>query len=132
MPADYPDRPRFERLYKDMMTKIISLQQPDGSWHASLLDPASYPIKEMSGTGFFCYALIWGLNHNLLGGEYWPAAQKAWKVMTESVNADGMLGYVQPVGAAPQQVDASSTDVYGVGAFLLAGTELIHYLERKK
>ncbi|MCF3110578.1 glycoside hydrolase family 88 protein [Niabella sp. CC-SYL272] len=131
MPADYHDRVRFEKLYKEMIQKVVTLQQPDGSWHASLLDPESFPIKEMSGTGFFCYALLWGLNHGLLDkATYWPAAKRAWDVMVSSVHADGMLGYVQRIGAAPDKVNAESTEVYGVGAFLLAGTQLYDYLKK--
>src|SRR5690606_29602915 len=66
MPADYPDRQKWIRLFQDMAKKIATLQQPDGTWHASLLDPASYPVTELSGTGFYCYALAWGLIHDLL------------------------------------------------------------------
>src|SRR5258705_7099617 len=66
MPKNYPGRKRLEQLYKDMASKIASIQQPDGSWHASLLDPESYPNKEMSGTGFYMYGFIWGLNNKLL------------------------------------------------------------------
>lgn len=131
MPDQYPDRSRFEKLYKDMIEKVVSLQQPDGSWHASLLDPESFPIKEMSGTGFFCYAILWGLNHGLLDKKtYWPAAKNAWAALVSAVNAEGMLGYVQPVGAAPGKVNAESTEVYGVGAFLLSGTQLYYYLKQ--
>jgi rhamnogalacturonyl hydrolase YesR len=131
MPANYPDKKKFEALYKEMAAKIISIQQPDGSWHASLLDPDSFPIKETSGTGFYCYALLWGLNHGLLDEKtYWPAAKKAWNAMVTSVHPDGMLGYVQPIGANPDKVTPASTEVYGVGAFLLSGTQLYAYMTR--
>jgi unsaturated rhamnogalacturonyl hydrolase len=129
MPANHPDRKKFEGLYKDMEAKIVSLQQPDGSWHASLLDPESYPVKETSGTGFYCYSILWGLNHGLLDEKtYWPVAKKAWLALTESVHPDGMLGFVQRIGAAPDSVDSNSTEVYGVGAFLLSGTQLYQYM----
>jgi rhamnogalacturonyl hydrolase YesR len=132
MPKNYPDRKRFERLYKDMAAKIASIQQPDGSWHASLLDPASYPIKEMSGTGFYTYGFAWGLNNNLLDKKtYWPVAQKAWVALNLAVHPDGMLGYIQPIGAAPDKVDENSTEIYGVGAFLLAGSEIFKYVKKK-
>jgi len=125
MPSNYPDRSRFIRLYKDMIARIVSLQQSDGSWHASLLDPDSYPIKETSGTGFYTYAITWGINHKILDKKtYWPAAAKAWKALLDAVHADGKLGNVQPIGGAPDKVDVNSTDTYGVGAFLLAGSEL--------
>ena len=133
MPRNYPQRKRFERLYKEMAAKIASLQQPDGSWHASLLDPESYPIKEMSGTGFYTYGLAWGLNNNLLDKKtYWPVIQKAWTALNDAIHPDGMLGYVQPIGAAPGAVDENSTEIYGVGAFLLAGSEIYKYTGSKK
>lgn len=125
MPNNYPDRARFIRLYKDMMVRVVSLQQADGSWHASLLDPESYPIKETSGTGFYTYSILWGINHKILDKKtYLPAAVKAWKALVDAVHEDGKLGNVQPIGGAPDKVDINSTDTYGIGAFLLAGSEL--------
>jgi unsaturated rhamnogalacturonyl hydrolase len=133
MPANYPDRKKFIALYKDMAAKIASLQQPDGSWHASLLDPDSYPVKETSGTGFYTYALLWGLNNGTLDkATYWPVVKKAWKALSACVHPDGMLGYVQPIGAAPDKVDENSTVIYGVGAFLLTGTQLYKYMGQNK
>ncbi|HXI70415.1 MAG TPA: glycoside hydrolase family 88 protein, partial [Verrucomicrobiae bacterium] len=57
LPTNHPDRPRFEQLFKDMSAKILTCQQPDGLWRASLLDPDSYPLKETSGSSFYTYAL---------------------------------------------------------------------------
>ncbi|RAV31016.1 glycoside hydrolase family 88/105 protein [Sinomicrobium soli] len=132
MPSDHPDRVRFEKLFKAMMKRLASLQQPDGSWHTSLLDPQSYPVKEMSGTGFFCHAFTWGINRGLLDeSTYLPVVRKAWKVLVSAVREDGKLGYVQPVGASPGKVDADSTEAYGVGAFLLAGAELYKHMINK-
>ncbi len=131
MPATHPDRQKFETLYKDMMARVVALQQPDGSWHASLLDPGSFPIKEMSGTGFYCYALAYGLNHNLIDEHtYLPAVKGAWKALTSAIMPNGKLGYVQPIGASPDTVDAESTEVYGVGSFLLAGAEIYQYMQK--
>lgn len=129
MPANHPEKKKFEKLYRDMAAKIASLQQPDGSWHASLLDPESYPVKETSGTGFYCYALLWGLNHGMLDHKtYWPVVTKAWAALATSVHPDGMLGYVQRIGDSPDAVTENSTEVYGVGAFLLTGEQLYRYL----
>jgi len=133
MPKDYPDYNRFVALYKEMAAKIAALQQPDGTWHASLLDPASYPVKETSGTGFYCYALAWGINNKILDAKtYKPVVLKAWQALATSVHPDGKLGYVQRIGAAPDGVTANDTEVYGVGAFLLAGSEIHQLLKRKK
>ena len=125
LPMNHPDRPRFEQLFKDMAAKILACQQPDGLWRASLLDPESYPLKETSGSGFYTYALAWGVNQGLLDrATFEPAVRKAWAALVSCVDADGKLTHVQPIGADPKRFAPGSTEVYGVGAFLLAGSEV--------
>src|SRR5580704_9035026 len=125
LPANHPSRARFERLFQEMAETIRSDQQPDGLWHSSLLDPASYPLKESSGSGFYTYALAWGVNQGLLdGAKFKPAIRKAWTALVDSVDAEGKLTHVQPIGSDPKTFPDDSTEVYGVGAFLLAGSEV--------
>jgi rhamnogalacturonyl hydrolase YesR len=127
MPSDYPQRSFYENLFKDMADKIISLQQEDGLWRASLLDPDSYPGGEVSGTGFFCYALAWGINNKLLDKKkFLSGVKKAWIGLCNCVNEEGRVGWVQPIGGDPQKnVKEDTWEVYGTGAFLLAGSEVI-------
>lgn len=126
MPANYPNRARFTELFKQMAYKVARLQTSDGTWHASLLDPDSYPSKETSGTGFYVYALTWGVNNGLLPEkQFLPVIKKGWEALVSCVQPNGKLGFVQEIGAAPGKTTADDTEVYGVGAFLLAGSELI-------
>jgi rhamnogalacturonyl hydrolase YesR len=126
MPKDYPTRAKYEKLFQGMAAKIASLQQGDGLWRASLLDPDRYPVKETSASGFYCYGLAWGINQGLLDRKtYLPKVIHAWDALTACVHPDGKLGNVQPIGADPQKVTDDMTEVYGVGAFLLAGTEML-------
>ncbi|MDR2499168.1 MAG: glycoside hydrolase family 88 protein [Tannerellaceae bacterium] len=127
LPADYPERPFYEQLFREMAAKIVSIQQADGLWRASLLDPDSYPGGEVSGSGFFCYALAYGLNSGLLDrATYLPAVRKAWEGLNRCIQPNGMVGWVQPIGADPRKnFSAESWEVYGAGAFLLAGSEVI-------
>ncbi|NLR80247.1 glycoside hydrolase family 88 protein [Chitinophaga eiseniae] len=128
MPAGYAGKARFQELYKQLAYRIAALQTADGTWHASLLDPANYPAKETSGTGFYVYALMWGVNNGLLPEkEFMPVIQKGWQGLVGCVHPNGKLGFVQEIGAAPGKATADDTEVYGVGAFLLAGSELIKY-----
>ena len=125
LPNNHPDRPRFEQQFKEMAAKILTCQQPDGLWRASLLDPDSYPLKETSGSGFYTYALAWGVNQGLLDkAQYEPAVRKAWAALVGCVATDGKLTHVQPIGADPKHFAEDATEVYGVGAFLLAGSEI--------
>jgi unsaturated rhamnogalacturonyl hydrolase len=127
LPKDYRERPFYESLFKEMAEKIISLQQTDGLWRASLLDPDSYPGGEASGSGFYTYALAWGINNGLLDREkYLPVVQKAWKGLNTLIQPDGHVGWCQPIGADPKKnFSPESWEVYGTGAFLLAGSEVI-------
>jgi unsaturated rhamnogalacturonyl hydrolase len=125
LPMNHPDRPRFEQLFRDMAEKILSCQQPDGLWRASLLDPDSFAIKEASGSGFFTYALAWGVNQDLLDrAKFEPAVRKGWTALVNCVDEDGKLTHVQPIGADPKNFNPDSTEPYGIGAFLLAGSEV--------
>ncbi len=125
LPADHVSRPRYIELFKKMANRLAALQQPDGTWHTSLLDPEAFPNREVSGTAFFTYAFLRGISEGWLPAErYFPICERAWRAMNECIAADGKLGFVQQIGAAPRPVTVDDTEVYGVGAFLLAGAEL--------
>ncbi len=125
LPQNDPARPRFETQFKQMASAALACQQPDGLWRASLLDPANYPLKETSGSAFYTYALAWGVNERLLDrAKFQPAVVLAWAALAECVQPDGKLTRVQPIGRDPKQFDETATEIYGVGAFLLAGSEV--------
>jgi unsaturated rhamnogalacturonyl hydrolase len=126
MPADYPERGRYETLFKELAEKVRSVQGADGYWRASLLDAESRPNPETSGTGFFVYTMAWGINHGLLDrATFEPHVRKGWEAMVRAVHPNGMLGWVQKIGAEPGSADFDSTEVYGPGALLLAGSEVL-------
>jgi unsaturated rhamnogalacturonyl hydrolase len=131
LPEKYEYKNYFVTIYKEMAAKLLSLQSADGFWHASLLDPASYPSPEMSATAFFVYGLAWGVNNGYLDKEtYLPAVVKGWKSMVTSVWPDGKVGFIQPIGADPKSVTREMTEVYGVGGFLMAGTEITRLIDK--
>lgn len=127
MPKGYPGRDFYINLYKEMATRLLGLQQPDGLWRSSLLDPDAYPGGEGSGSGFHCYAFAWGINHKILDkATFLPAVQKAWEGINKLVTVSGKVGWVQPIGADPRRnFNSESWESYGAGAFLLAGSEVI-------
>jgi unsaturated rhamnogalacturonyl hydrolase len=131
LPLKYEHKDYFVTIYKEMAAKLLALQSPDGFWHASLLDPASYPNPEMSATAFFVYGMAWGVNNGYLDKEtYLPAIIKGWKSMVTSVWPDGKVGFIQPIGADPKSVTREMTEVYGVGGFLMAGTEITRLIDK--
>jgi unsaturated rhamnogalacturonyl hydrolase len=123
LPEDYPSRPRYETLFKQMAARLLTLQGTQGYWPVSLLEPQRTP--ETSGTGLFVYGLAWGIHHGLLpSANYRHVVDRGWRALVAAVAPDGRLGWVQPVGAAPDRVGPDDTQLYGVGAFLLAASEM--------
>lgn len=126
MPSDYPDRPRYEALFRDMAAALIAVQGEDGLWRSSLLDADEFPIPESSGTGFFTFGLAWGVNSGLLeDGKYLAAARNGWRGLVWAQQPDGRVGWVQQIGYDPRSVTADDSMEYGTGAFLLAGSEML-------
>ena len=132
MPEDYRHRPFFLQRFKELAGAVARCQQPEGYWTRSMLDKDHAEGPETSGTAFFCYGLLWGLNHGLLSREeFEPTMQRAWTYLTQTaLQPDGAVGYVQPIGerAIPgQQLSARNEANFGVGAFLLAACEHLRY-----
>lgn len=126
LPAgDTEYRPFYLQLFCEISERLASLQSKDGYWHASLLDPDSYPSPETSATGFIVYGLAYGVNQGYLPADkYLPVIEKGWKALVAAVEPDGKLGWVQPVGADPRKVTRDMTELYGTGAFLMAACEI--------
>ena len=128
--AGSADRARMEVLFKEMAVRVKALQKPDGYWAPSLLAPENAP-PETSGTAFYTYGLAWGINNGLLArAAYEPTVRKGWVALQKAIQPDGRLGWVQKVGDRPDQVMASDTQYYGIGAFLMAATAVTE-LDRK-
>lgn len=118
-------RPFYEELFVEFATRLASTQGKDGYWHASLLDPASYPSPETSSTGFIVYGLAYGVNRGYLPAkDFLPVVKKGWQALTDAVDPDGKLCWVQPIGADPKKVTREMTELYGPGAFLMAACEI--------
>jgi Predicted unsaturated glucuronyl hydrolase involved in regulation of bacterial surface properties, and related proteins len=133
MPADYPSRAKYVEQFRQMAAKLAEIQSPDGLWRSGLLDPDSYELPEVSGSAFITYGIAYGINHHLLDrAKYEPVAEKAWKGMLSHVYADGRLGSIQPIDGQPGKFKPSASYVYGVGGFLLAGSEMHRLAESKR
>ncbi|MEM6771954.1 MAG: glycoside hydrolase family 88 protein, partial [Bacteroidota bacterium] len=120
----------YVKLFQQMSETLQRTQRADGTWSAGLLgDPKDYPTIETSGTSFFVFGLAWGIRNGLLDkATYEPVLLKAWRALEGAVTEEGMVTYVQPVGAAPGYSYPDYTELYGSGAFLCASAEMYRYV----
>lgn len=127
-------RENYIRIFRSMAEALKSAQLKEGYWSRSLLDSDHAPGYETSGTAFFTYGYLWGINHHILDRKtYLPVVDKAWGYLTRiALQPDGKIGYVQPIGERADQhqdVGPQTTADFGVGAFLLAASEAVRFLE---
>ncbi|MDR3057196.1 MAG: glycoside hydrolase family 88 protein [Prevotella sp.] len=135
LPENDPHRAEYISIYQDMSKALSHCQQEEGFWTRSLLDTDHAPGYETSGTAFFTFGYLWGINNGLLDEKtYKPVVNKSWKYLTETaLQPDGKIGYVQPIGERADQhkdVGPDTTADFGVGAFLLAASEMVKYLDK--
>ncbi len=140
-PDDWQYRQEFMDAYAGMAKALKACQKFDeagnGFWTQSVLahnyscsdsNPMGY---ETSGTAFFTYGFLWGINAGILDeAEYKDTALAGWNYLTKvAIQPSGRVGYVQPVGArAGSAADANNTQDFAVGATLLAGCEMARYV----
>lgn len=130
LPAETESRAYYINLFVQMAESVAKTQCKSGEWRASLLDPDSYDVPENSCSAFMCYGIAWGIRNNYLGQkQYLPILKKGWKSLIKGVHEDGKPGYIQPGGDAPGAAGYESTYIYGVGAFLMAGSEIYKLVE---
>lgn len=132
IPENEAHRNEYLKTYHEMIKALVPIQRSDGFWNVSLHDATHFGGKESSGTALFVYGMAWGVNQGILDkATYLPIITKAWNAMTkDAVQKNGFIGFMQGTGKEPkdgQPVSYTSVpdfEDYGLGCFLLAGTEV--------
>lgn len=130
LPADDAHRAAYAARLTSLATTLAGIQGSDGFWRASLLDASQYPGPETTGTALMTAAIASGVAQGVLPpSPFTDVALKGWHgLATVAVQADGMAGYCQPVGASPAPAKPTDTSDFCTGQVLLAGAEIVRML----
>ena len=130
LPENDPAYIKYIELLEQMAKSISELQGEDGFWRTDLTNPNKFPNPESSGTAFFTYAFAWGINKGILDKEeYLPIIKKSWKALYHAVDSTGKVCWGQGVSRDPGNVDKEDSEEYVLGAFLLAGSEILKLVD---
>lgn len=134
LPENDPHRDEYIEVYQVMAQSLKASQQEEGYWSRSILDANHAPGYETSGTAFFVYGYLWGLNNGFFTpDQYGEVVERGWNYLTTvALQEDGRVGYVQPIGERARQhkdVGPRTTADFAVGAFLLAASEYTRYIQ---
>ena len=131
LPEQDPFRPEYEQQLREMITKIRDIQGEDGLWGAGLLDRNAHKQAETSGSAFFVYGMAYAVNSGVVVREsFEPAIEKAWIALCRHVESNGRFVGTQPIGDSPVAYNEKYSMPYGVGAFLLAASEVYKLKKR--
>jgi len=125
LPAGHTFRAELQGKLLSMALALAPLQGADGLWRANLLDAGAIPNPETTSTAGFTMALAWGIREGFLPRSLEPTLWAAWQGLASvSLQPSGLVGWCQPVGAAPGPATQESTSDFCVGLWLLAAAEV--------
>ena len=131
LPEGHPSKDRYIELYKKNAAGLMKLQRDNGYWPPSLMDPEIVKTPEISGTGFITYGLAWGVNNGILTDQKSKdIVKKGWAAIEKAIEPNGRVNWVQHVGKGPDPVKETDSQLYGVGAVLLAASEMIKWSDK--
>lgn len=128
LPHDSKHRTKLLNLLEQQILGVIKYQAPSGLWHQLIDRPDTY--EETSCTAMFAYAIAKAVNKGWINKNYSEVAFSAWRGIMSRIRKDGQVeGTSQGTGISTSPVYYAKratplNDSHGLGAILLAGTEL--------
>jgi unsaturated rhamnogalacturonyl hydrolase len=129
LPNNHPKRAQLLKILRQHILGVAHYQGPSGLWH-QLLDKAdSYP--ETSCSAMFTYAIARSVNKGYIESRYSSIALRGWEGVMTKIRPDGQVeGVCAGTGVSDDLVfyyrrPAPLNDIHGLGAVLLAGTEIL-------
>jgi rhamnogalacturonyl hydrolase YesR len=135
LPANHPKRTELIKLLLRQIVGFARYQDQTGLWHQLLDKPDSY--LETSVTAMYTYAVARAVNQGWINEKYIAIANEGWKGLITKITADGQLQDVCIGTNMDTDIKFYYTrptelnDTHGLGALLLAGTEMLK-AEKKK
>lgn len=129
LPLSHPKRATLIALLQRHILGIARYQGAKGLWHQLLDKTDSY--LETSCSAMFTYAIARSVNRGYIEPRYASIAQRGWEGVIARIQPDGRIESVCAGTSVSDDLvyyyrrPAPLNDVHGIGAVLLAGTEIL-------
>ena len=129
LPANHPQKQELIRLLTKQIVGLARYQHPSGLWHQLIDKTDSY--LETSSSAIYTYAIAKSINQGWLDVRYAYVAAQGWEGVAGKILADGQVeGICQGTGISTATAyyynrPTPLNDIHGLGAILLAGSEMI-------
>jgi unsaturated rhamnogalacturonyl hydrolase len=132
LPDDHPGRDTLLALLRRHVAGVARRQAPGGLWH-QLLDRGD-SFLETSASAMFTYAIAHAVVRGWISPDYEAVARRGWEGVASRIGRDGTIdGTCAGTGVSGSLADyyrrpTPPNDVHGVGAVLLAGSEMLRLI----
>lgn len=129
LPNDHPKRVQLLNILRQHILGVAQYQGATGLWHQLLDKTDSY--LETSCSAMITYAIARSVNKGYIEPRYGSIAQRGWEGVMTKIRPDGQVeGVCAGTGVSDDLVfyyhrPTPLNDIHGLGAVLLAGTELL-------
>ena len=129
LPAAHPKRAELTKLLLRQIVGFSRYQDTSGMWHQLLDKPDSY--LESSVTAMYVYTVAKAVNEGWISKRFITIAQRGWDALSKKVTADGQIPDICIGTSVEEDISyyynrpRELNDTHGLGAFLMAGAEMI-------
>jgi rhamnogalacturonyl hydrolase YesR len=129
LPVNHPKRADLIKLLLRQIVGFSRYQDLSGMWHQILDKPDSY--QESSVTAMFVYTVAKAVNEGWIDKRFISIAQNGWDALAKKVTADGQIPDICIGTSIEEDIryyytrPVALNDTHGLGAFLMAGAEII-------
>jgi rhamnogalacturonyl hydrolase YesR len=129
LPANHPKRPELVKLLLRQIVGFSRYQDTSGMWHQVLDKPESY--LESSVTAMYVYTVAKAVNEGWINKRFITIAQRGWDALSKKITADGQVPDICIGTSVEEDISyyfnrpKELNDTHGLGAFLMAGAEMI-------
>lgn len=129
LPANHPKRAELTKLLLRQVVGFSRYQDTSGMWHQLLDRPESY--LESSVTAMYVYTVAKAVNEGWINKRFITIAQNGWEALSKKITPDGQIPDIC-IGTSVEEDlryyfnrPKETNDTHGLGAFLMAGAEMI-------
>jgi len=129
LPANHPKRAELTKLLLRQIVGFSRYQDTSGMWHQLLDKPESY--LESSVTAMYVYTVAKAVNEGWINKRFITVAQRGWDALVKRITADGQIPDICIGTSVEEDISyyfnrpRETNDTHGLGAFLMAGAEMI-------
>jgi unsaturated rhamnogalacturonyl hydrolase len=129
LPANHPKRAALIKLLLRQIVGFSRYQDPGGMWHQVLDRPDSY--LESSVTAMFVYTVAKAVNEGWIDKRFITIAQNGWEALAKKITPDGQIPDICIGTSIEEDIryyysrPTALNDTHGLGAFLMAGVEIL-------